>query len=360
MVVISCQVEGCKYSTQDIVSEQLLSQLLRDHREDVHASLNADRVAKQTRAEKLRRPSVSLGCSREEWMYFKSRWMSYKGLANLNGDNIVAHLLECCEEDLRKDLFRTYGIIEEKTENEALDAIYTQAVRTENTVVARVSHIQMKQDRDEPVRKYVSRLKGQAGTCNYTLNYTYTCDCKKVVDISYSDDMVRNVLASGLENMDIQADLLGDTNQNMTLSEMVTFIEAKETGKTSASRLTSTNAVNAVRSSYKREARHTVRHQAQARRPHTQAARDDTRRPITSLCSYCGRQGHGNHRDPAIRRKRNCPAFDQRCSHCNFQGHFEKMCYKKHQTRQTTTAAIESDKEDDGDHIGSVTHSDQE
>ena len=49
-------------------------------------------------------------------------------------------LLECCDEDLRKDLTCAAGeTLTEKSEADVLKAIKTLAVREENTMVARVA-----------------------------------------------------------------------------------------------------------------------------------------------------------------------------------------------------------------------------
>ena len=45
----------------------------------------------------------------------------------------------------------------------------------------------------------------------------------------------------GLEDPEIQLDLLGDKNQDMTFEEVLRFIEAKEAGKRSAPRLVDTH-----------------------------------------------------------------------------------------------------------------------
>ena len=51
-------------------------------------------------------------------------------------------------------------------------------------------------------------------------------------------------------------DLLGDRNQDMTLEQILRFVEAKEAGKRSASRLLLPQAMDAVTgSSYRRQKR---------------------------------------------------------------------------------------------------------
>ena len=58
--------------------------------------------------------------------------------------------------------------------------------------------------------------------------------------------MIKVVLCRGLEDNDIQVDLLGDRNQEMTLEQVLKFIEAKKAGKSSASCLLLPQAIDAV------------------------------------------------------------------------------------------------------------------
>ena len=89
----------------------------------------------------------------EDWQYFRSRWNDYVKATKLVGTNKVIQLLECCDNQLRKDLTRnTGGTLTGKTEDEVLAAMKILAVREENVMVARVTLHNMKQDRGEPIR----------------------------------------------------------------------------------------------------------------------------------------------------------------------------------------------------------------
>ena len=56
----------------------------------------------------------------------------------------------------------------------------------------------------------------------------------------------RDVLTRGIADAEIQLDLLGDKKQDMTLEEVFQFVEAKEAGKRSASRLIDSHSVEAA------------------------------------------------------------------------------------------------------------------
>lgn len=88
-------------------------------------------------------------------------------------------------------------------------------------MVARATLQNMRRDRDEQVRNFTAKHRGQAGVCKFVI----TCpNCYH--EVNYTDTIVRDVLARGIADPDIQLDLLGDKNQNMTLEEVTQFVEA--------------------------------------------------------------------------------------------------------------------------------------
>ena len=133
---------------------------------------------------------------------------------------------------------------------------------------------------------------------------------------------MRDVLARGIADPNIQLDLLGDSKKDMTLEEMFRFIEIKEAGKRSASRLSGsspTEVANAS-SSYKKQA------WTQADRP----TRSPTDKPET--CNYCNKPGHGRNA-PAAASKTECPAFGNQCDHCGKANHFAAVCKSRNKPR---------------------------
>ena len=233
----------------------------------------------------------------------------------MEGTDKVIQLLECCNEQLRKDLTRNAGgTLTGMTEEEVFVAMKKLAVREENTMVARVTLHNMRQDRDEPVRAYGARLCGQASVCKFTQQCT---GCGSNVD--YTDAMLRDVLCRGLEDSEIQMDLLGDKNQNMTLEEVLKFVEAKESGKRPASRLLIPHSTNAAASSsYRRQKKDA----AKGIPPQDQEA-----------CTYCGLKGHGKSAPTRVRRKE-CPAFGITCNVCGRDHHFGKVCRSRNKPKQ--------------------------
>ena len=112
--------------------------------------------------------------------------------------------------------------------------------------------------------------------------------------MDYTEAIIKDVLCRGLKDTEIQMDLLGDKNQDMTMEQVLRFVEAKEAGKRSASRLLLPQAMDAVTgSSYRRQKKPS----AKGSPPKDQ-----------DCCTYCGTKGHG--RSPPTRIRRiECPAF---------------------------------------------------
>lgn len=311
MPAIDCPIDGCTYVTPDV--EAIIAAALLTTHATIHNKRTTDAVA--AKVEKVKRPEISSAGSSEDWSYFTSRWQDYVEATKVTGKDLVIQLLECCDEQLRKDLTRTAGgTLTNKSEGDVLTAIRRLAVREENAMVARVALHNMHQDRDEPIRSFGARLRGQAGVCKFVIKCT-NCDS----DVNYSEQVLRDVLSRGLQDTEIQLDLLGDMNQDMTLEEVFQFIEAKESGKRSASRLLDAHAssVEVASSSYRRGVSNSLRENG--------SSANQGKPDRSETCTYCGRRGHGS-RSPAKSRQKDCPAYGHRCRHCHIDHHFESVC----------------------------------
>lgn len=249
MPAIACPLPGCEFRTEDVdpaVAAVLLTIHATTH--TTHTSTSSAKI------EKVKRPTVSSAGSSEDWAYFESRWADYVEATKISGDIKVMQLLECCDDDLRKDLTRNAGgSLANKPEKDVLAAIKRLAVRVENCMVARVHLHNMRQDRDETIRSFGARIRGQAGVCRFSISCP---GCQN--DVNYTDAILRDVLTRGMADSEIQLDLLSDVNQDMTLEEAFQFIEAKEAGKRSAMRLLDSHGADFA-SCYKKENKGAIR-----------------------------------------------------------------------------------------------------
>ena len=207
MSAIKCPIPGCDYSTDD-VEAAIVVQLLQLH-QVIHSQPQGHPPT--AKVEKVKRPSINRSGASEEWSYFNTRWDEYVAATGIKGKDCVIQLLECCDEELRRDLTRSAGgSLTSKNEKTVLEAIKKLAIRVENVMVARVTLHEMHQDRDEPVRLFSARLKGQANICKVSVECP---DCRKNVD--YTDHIVHDCIIRGISDDDIQLDVLGNQNQDM-------------------------------------------------------------------------------------------------------------------------------------------------
>ncbi|KAL8569022.1 hypothetical protein ACOMHN_048270 [Nucella lapillus] len=304
--IITCPVEGCTTTFQANLAPDVLLAFVTLHKEDKHRHERPGTHQATAKPEKVKRPTIITSGTNQDWQYFTLRWADYKAATRLDRQDIPFQLLECCDETLRKDLTRTFGALSTKDEDTILKHIKSLAVRQENIMVARVHLNQMRQDRDEPIRAFSARLRGQANVCNYKLQ----CECTRELD--YSDVMVRDALILGLADEEIRLDVLGHTAPVPNLEETLAFVEAKESGKRSAHRLldNSGSSNTAAFSSYKRSQKPQI-----ALKPHNT--------PHTPTCGYCGRTGHGHSR---LERLKKCPAYDHTCTKCHVPHHYKSVC----------------------------------
>ena len=151
MPAVKCPFPKCEFITEDL-ADVTCAQVL-----SIHALVHTNVPRQQSdRIEKVRRPSIKMGCNSEDWDFSSSKWTTYKKFSKISGAEIVAQLLECCDDALQMDLYRNHGRLEDKDEAFVMSKIKQHAVIAENTVLARVNHLQMRQDLDETARNYAA------------------------------------------------------------------------------------------------------------------------------------------------------------------------------------------------------------
>lgn len=202
-------------------------------------------------------------------------------------------LLQCPDDTLGSALHRAMGDqVDTITVTELLKEIEELAVVKQSNNVNTLALISAKQERDELVRQFAARLRGLAAVCDLTVT------CSQGHTASEVDKWARMSLISGLYEEDTKQAVLSKVEE-MPFDEMITFVEARETGRTSMKILAgnlSSGVVNKVHED-----------------------REDPR-----SCQFCGKEGHG--RNPGFDlRKADCPAFGKKCKKCGLKGHFAEV-----------------------------------
>ena len=235
MEAVRCPFPGCTYSTPVGMEPAVTAVVLSTH------ALSHTGAAKAKPAP-IKRPEITSGGTTENWSYFLTRWKAYSGAVQLSGQDVTIQLLECCDGKLWRDITRNAvgpTKLEDMTEEGLLGAMRSLAVREENPKVARVALSRMVQDRGEPIRAFAARLRGQAEVCRFVKKCT-GCD----VVSNQGEERVADQLCIGLADNEIQEDLLKDPNQDMSVEEMIRFIEVRASGKRSAASMTTPTSAN--------------------------------------------------------------------------------------------------------------------
>ena len=93
------------------------------------------------------------------------------------------------------------------------------SIRAQNKLVNVVEFLNLCQEPEEAASKFISRVKGQAKVCEFTV----TCPAEGCgQDVSYSDKLCSHVIVRGLEDSDIQERVLAlaATEPDLDLSSL--------------------------------------------------------------------------------------------------------------------------------------------
>ena len=312
-VKLPCAIGGdCDYETINLPYEQAKDQLeihmMYAHRDAQPVSSN--------KPEKFPRPEIKLDSTAENWEEFIVTWAQYKEEYKLAGAGLVRQLIASCSDELKQSLSRlTGGKHFTLTEAQLLDHMKNVAVRYQNPAVFVQQFLSLSQQQDEGVRHYLTRLRGLASRCNFTVK----CEpCN--TELSYADSVIRFKLIAGLCDEEIKEDVLS-SQEDKSLEDTVKEIEAKESGKLARKTVGAST---------------TAKVQVAGEINETKVATGSS----TRACGHCGRYGHSSEQSD---REKNCPAFNKSCNKCGKTGHFKDMCRSGRRTGKRTLSVKEEE-----------------
>ena len=220
MVVITCSVPSCQFTTAD-VSEALAIALLTNH--GLAHSATPHTNAAMPRGPKLDRPKVDVGVSIEEWNVFLRRWEVFRAGSGIDHVSASPQLFQCAGPALGDSLLKSNPHATSDTIANLLAAMRALAVIPVATCVLRTELLQLRQERDEAFRAFTARVRGKAETCSYST----TCACGQ--DVDYTDHIIRDVLLNGIYDTEIRREILGvpDVLQQ-TVNDVIALVENKE------------------------------------------------------------------------------------------------------------------------------------
>ena len=230
MTVLTCPV--CGYATED-VDVIGAAALMNAHSTTHQQQPQPAQVQTTTRhAPKLERPKLKLNASNEEWNMFFRRWTTYKVGSHITDDVATSQLLECTTEELGDVVLRAYPDFTAKPITEAITILKSLAVVPVALGVLRAELTSMHQEADEKFRTFASRVQGKAETCELLTTYDGTCSqCNTAYSGTtyYSTEYIRDVLLSGIADLDIRREALSVADmQQKSINDIIAFVETRE------------------------------------------------------------------------------------------------------------------------------------
>ena len=224
MVVVSCSVPNCDFTTDD-VSEALAIALLNNHGHAHFSGTPGRQEHSPTRVKgpKLERPQVNVGVSTEEWNIFIRRWEVFRTGSGIDDVSAPSQLFQCAGTELGDSILKSNANATSGSLADLISAMKSLAVIPVATGVLRTELLQMRQSREEQFRAYAARVRGKAETCEFMA----TCACGREVD--YTDHSIRDALLSGIYDPDIRREVLGTENIiKLPVNDVIAIVENKE------------------------------------------------------------------------------------------------------------------------------------
>ena len=302
---LECTVTDCKagpsggkWKTPELPVTAALA-ILDRHRQDHHGTGSdvgrggggSGEGVSRGRLTKLERPKISENCTQQDFEFFKTEWQAYHDSNGEQPEKIMKEqLLQCAEESLRKTIRYSVGRrMQDITLANLIEEVKTAAVERQSDMLNEVRLMEAKQERGEPVRKFLARLRGLADICQLKV----TCGCGETP--SYADKIIHTTLVKGLIDNETKGEILSKVDK-LTLEQTVVFVEARETGQRSLAGLGGPMLAS----------------------QQVHAVKDFSE----SKCWRCGETGHTS-------RFKGCKAIKATCKKCTKVGHFAKCCKEK-------------------------------
>ena len=317
---LRCLKSGCDFVTPQCPTWDPMMELLRMHVNLEHPSETppapAAGAGASAKMEKIRRPTLNEESTETDWNFFVSKWTRYKRSAKLRGEDLVDQLWACMSEGLERQCHDHGASVDTTTEEQLLELMKAMSIRGVNKLCNVVEFLNLKQKENETIQKFISRVRGQALTCDFKIKSKCSkVGCSQQTECSYADKLSAHIIVRGLYDPDIQEDVLklaATTEDELDLKKVTEVVLAQETGNRSRKLLNDEDMGLHNLSQHKKQKQN---RQADAR-------------VLNESCAHCGEFGHGYSASVEVR-KALCPAFGKQCEKCNFNNHYTSLCKKQ-------------------------------
>jgi hypothetical protein len=210
MPVHNCDVKGCVFVTGDVGDAVQLGR----H----YAITHLIAVAAAIKPPNLPLPKITGQVNKDRFNAFQAEWATYKDVANLRQDTIVTFLAATMEDSLKREVLSAAPDFVTMTEKAAMDTV---------SVVAMTELLNLKQDHNEPIRRFSAKAVAKARNCDLsTVCPEVVCGAK--VDIT--EFILKHMVINGLADTEVRKDVFHTPDLGKKLlADMVAIIEAGET-----------------------------------------------------------------------------------------------------------------------------------
>ena len=227
----------CHYETDDLDPALSAAQL------NLHALFHTQQNVPQP---KLDRPRIDVGVEEEVWNSFIRKFNAFKVGSGINATNEPTQLLSCCTDELTDLILKSDPEIHSKDISYIINTMKSFAVIPVAVGVRRAELMQLRQAPDESFRNFAAKVTGKAETCSFRTNVK--CQCGTDISADYTRETVKDVLLAGILDIDIRREALSLPNiQNMTINQVIGFIEGREMARNATPTTHSLSALSAYK-----------------------------------------------------------------------------------------------------------------
>ena len=180
MVVISCTKEDCNWKTTDrdaslatVLAAELQNHTAVSHPAPAPATGPNDNTGRKA-------PPIEL------WLMFVKKWDMFKAGSKIPPAKLTNQLFQCCVDSLGDDILRGLDDVATVSETDLLAAIKKLSVQPVAIGVRCTELLNMSQDREEPIRIFLAKVKG------------VNCSCAPPTKVDYTDCVIKDVILNGL------------------------------------------------------------------------------------------------------------------------------------------------------------------
>ena len=158
---------------------------------------------------------------------FERRWEGFRSVAGFQTAAAPAQLFHCATEALGNVLLKSDSDLMTRTLTEVMATMRTFVIIPVSRGVVQAELMRMDQCAEEAFRMFAAHVRGKADTCGFQTQCT--CACGAHFNSAYTDDMVCDVLMTGIADADIRQEALGaPALQDIDINGIITFVERRE------------------------------------------------------------------------------------------------------------------------------------